>query len=536
MTEAHASMRKHHWHSSEEQPSFGAVYPKEKAILDQAIVERAQPAIAASRRQLVLAASLMATFMAAVESSIVATAMPTIVADLGGFRLLSWVFAAYLLTMAVSVPVYGRLADAYGRKRVFYAGTGLFLVGTTLCGFAPTMVALVLFRAIQGLGAGAIQPISVTVLGDIYAPAERARVQAYSSSVFGVSAIVGPALGAFIVEKLHWSLVFWINLPIGVAAILMYGLFLHERIAPRKRRIDYVGGMLLTVGVGAVMFALVQARTLGTGSVPLAVFGLAALAGLAVHERRTPEPIVPYRLWRNRIIALGNLGTFGTGAAMMGVSAFLPAYVQGVMGKSPGVAGFALGCQSVSWTFGTLAAARVMIRASYRMSAVIGGVLLVIGGAMLTLLQPTSGVAWAVAGSLVMGLGIGFCNPVYLVSIQASVGWEERGAATGSVMFMRILGSSWGAALLGAILNFGVYRHLPDAGDAVNRLLEPALRQSLGAQQTAHLAAAVAASLHEVYLVVALIAALTLLVSIFYPAGLSPIRPVTRASPDKAGS
>jgi EmrB/QacA subfamily drug resistance transporter len=497
--------------------------------VDQAVAQQTSPAIAASQRRLVLIASLIATFMAAVESTIIATAMPTIIGDLGGFRLFSWVFAAYLLTMAVSVPVYGRLADIYGRKRVFFVGTGIFLIGTTLCGFASNMPALVLFRAVQGLGGGAIQPISVTILGDIYTPAERAQVQAYSSSVFGVSAIVGPALGAFIVEHLYWRLVFWINLPIGAAAILMYALFLHERVTPRERRIDYLGSILLALGVGAVMLALVQARALGFGSVLLAVCGFAALALLALCERRTPEPIVPYRLWRNRVIALGNLGTFATFMAMMGVSAFLPTYVQGVMGRSPTIAGFALGCQSVSWTIGTLAAARVMVRASYRMSAVIGGVLLVVGGVMLALLQPTSGIAWVVAASLVMGLGIGFCNPVFLVSIQTSVGWEERGAATGANMFMRMLGSSWGAALLGAILNFGISRRLPDAGDAVNRLLEPTLRHSLGAQQIARLTAAVAASLHEAYLVVALIAVLTLAVSLFYPAGLSPTRPAARS-------
>lgn len=170
--------------------------------MDQA-VQQISPAIAASRRRLVLAASLMTTFMAAVESTIVATAMPTIIGDLGGFRLFSWVFAAYLLTMAVSVPVYGRLADIYGRKRVFFAGAGIFLAGPALCGFATNMPALVLFRAVQGLGGGALQPITSTIVGDIHTPAERARVQGYISSVFGVLAIVGPALGAFIVEHLH---------------------------------------------------------------------------------------------------------------------------------------------------------------------------------------------------------------------------------------------------------------------------------------------------------------------------------------------
>jgi MFS family permease len=191
--------------------------------VDDTVAAPMAPALATGRRRLILAASLMATFMVAVESTIVATAMPTIVADLGGFRLFSWVFAAYLLAQAVSVPLYGRLADLYGRKRVFFCGAGIFLLGTTLCGFARSMPVLVLFRAVQGLGGGGgIQPISATVLGDIYSPAERARVQAYSSTVFGVSAIAGPALGALIVEHLHWSLVFWVNLPVGAAAILMY--------------------------------------------------------------------------------------------------------------------------------------------------------------------------------------------------------------------------------------------------------------------------------------------------------------------------
>lgn len=489
----------------------------------------AAPALATGRRRLILAASLMATFMVAVESTIVATAMPTIVADLGGFRLFSWVFAAYLLTQAVSVPLYGRLADLYGRKRVFFCGAGIFLLGTTLCGFARSMPVLVLFRAVQGLGGGGIQPISATVLGDIYSPAERARVQAYSSTVFGVSAIAGPALGALIVEHLHWSLVFWVNLPVGAAAILMYARFLHERPQPRQHRIDWLGGLLLALGVGGLLLALVQARALGIASIAVTLGGLAALVVLAAHECRTPEPLVPYRLWRHRLIALGNFGTLATGTAMMGVSAFLPAYVQGVMGRSPAVAGFALGCQSVSWTFGTICAAGIMVRSSYRLSAIIGGVWLVGGGAMLALLQPLSPIGWAVAASLAMGVGIGFCNPVFLVSIQASVGWEQRGAATGSVMFMRMLGQSLGAAVFGAIVNFGVYSRLPGAGDAVNRLLEPNLRHTLGAMQIARLEAAVAAAIHEAYLVVLLIGALSLVLALCYPPGLSPTRPAACA-------
>ena len=185
------------------------------------------------RRRLVLAACLMATFMAAVESTIIATAMPTIVAELGGFSLFSWVFAVYLLTQAGSIPVYGRLADIYGRKQVFYVGAGLFLVGSALCGFANNMIVLILFRAVQGLGAGGVQPIATTILGDIYAPTERAHVQGLVSSVFGVAAVLGPSLGAFLVEQVSWQLVFWVNLPIGVAAIVMVAAFLDEPVEHR---------------------------------------------------------------------------------------------------------------------------------------------------------------------------------------------------------------------------------------------------------------------------------------------------------------
>ena len=492
--------------------------------MDEAAAERAPSYPPAARRRLILLASLMATFITAVESSIVATAMPTIIADLGGFRVFSWVFAAYLLTMAVSIPVYGRLADLYGRKRVFFAGTGIFLVGTTLCGFSSTMAALIFYRAVQGLGAGAVQPIVSTVVGDIYTPAERAHVQSYLSGVFGVAAVLGPALGAFIVTRLHWALVFWVNLPIGFVSIAMYALFLDERVERRPHKIDYPGGLLLTIGVGGVMLALVQAGSLGGSGVTL-VAGIAAAAfiGLVLQERRAAEPIVPFSLWRNRVIALANLGTFGTGAAMMGVSAFLPAYVQGVMGRSPAVAGIALGCQSFSWTFGTIAAARLMVRFSYRASASVGGAILLVGAGLLALLQPASGIGWAVAGSLVMGLGIGFCNPAFLVSTQASVDWGQRGAATGSVMFMRILGSSLGAALFGAIVNLAVAARAPGAGDAVNRLLQPAMRESLGGVEIERLSAAVAAGVHEVYLVLMLIAALTLAVSLCFPAGVSPV-------------
>ena len=256
--------------------------------MDQAIAEE-RPAVVVPRRGMVLAAALMAIFMPAVESSIVATALPTIIGDLGGFHLFSWVFAVPLLTMAVTIPLYGRLADLYGRKRGFFIGTAIFLTGTTLCGFARSMELLIVFRAIQGIGSGAIQPIAMTIVGDIYTPTERARIQGGMSAVWGFAAVVGPALSALLVETVHWSVVFWVNLPVGIVSIAMFALFLNERVERREHRIDYLGGALLIVGVGALMLALVQALTLGTGAIlGLIALGVGALAWLFVHEQRVP--------------------------------------------------------------------------------------------------------------------------------------------------------------------------------------------------------------------------------------------------------
>ena len=476
-----------------------------------------------------MAAVMLAIFMTAIDAYIVATAMPTIVADLGGFRLFSWAFAAYLLAQAVTIPIYGRLADLYGRKRVFFAGTSVFLLGSLLCGFAWGMVPLVLFRALQGAGAGAVQPIATTIIGDIYAPVERARMQGYVSGVFGVAAIIGPTLGAFVVEHVSWSLVFWVNLPIGAATFVMFGLFLHEQREPRRHRIDYLGSVLIILGVGAPMLALVQVgNSDGVTLAALVVGGVIALAALAAHERGAAEPMLPVTLWRNRVVAVGCLAGFFNGALMMAVSGFLPTYVQGAMGRDATAAGVVLAASSVSWAFASMASGRLMIRTSYRLAASIGGFCLVAGSWVLITLEPATGLLWAGFGAFILGVGMGFCNTAFIVSIQASVDWNRRGMATSATMFMRIVGQSVGAAVFGAILNIGIYSQLPDAGDAVNRLMSPVARQSLGAIEIARLTEAVGASLHVVYIIAGLVAVVSLILALALPAKLSPTRPLTQ--------
>jgi EmrB/QacA subfamily drug resistance transporter len=498
--------------------------------LDQTVAQPLQrPAVIVPHRTAVFIAALIATFIPAVESSIVATAMPTIVGSLGGFRLFSWVFAVPLLTMAVTIPLYGRLADIYGRKPVFFFGTGVFLVGTTLCGFARSVEMLICFRAIQGLGSGAIQPIAMTIVGDIYTPAERAKVQGWSSSVFGLAAVVGPALGAFLVQHVHWSVVFWVNLPIGILAIVMFALYLPERVERREHRIDYLGGVLLVLGVGSLMLALVQAHAVRVeGIAGLVTFGVVVLVMLYLHERNAPEPMLPLDLWRRRVVALCNLAGFGGSATAMAVSALLPTYVQGVMGKSPAIAGVVIGAQSVSWMYAAFVAGRLMIRTSYRLTAASGAATLVVGAAMLAMLEPQSSWLWPATAAFVMGIGMGFCNTTYLVAIQATVEFHERGIGTSSQMFMRMLGMSVGAASFGAIINFGVDRLLPGSGDLVNRMLEPATRASLGPDMLARLSDAVGVAAHDAFLLAVVLSAVTLLATFALPARLSPIRAAAR--------
>ncbi len=349
------------------------------------------------------------------------------------------------------------------------------------------------------------------------------------SSVFGVSAVVGPSLGAFLVQHMSWRVVFWVNVPIGIAAIIMIAAFLHEDVRHRQHRIDWAGSLLLLVAFSSLMLALEQSASLSATTVAiLAAVGVIALVVLFLHEFSTQEPMLPLELWRNRVIVVGSLGNFTAGAMMMGVSAFLPTYVQGAMGRRAIVGGLVLGAMSVSWALSSIVAGRIMGRTSYRQVAVLGGLSLSIGCAMLVALRPADGPTWAALGSLVMGIGMGFCSTVFIVSIQASVAWRQRGAATSSSMFMRFVGQSVGAAGCGAVLNATMRRLDPGAVHAVEGLLDPSIRMAMAPAEVAHLTAVMAQSLHAAYLLATGFAVLTLVIALQLPARLSPVHHVTQ--------
>src|SRR4051794_26336593 len=261
-------------------------------------------------RRIITGSLMLAMFISAMEISIVATATPSIVSKLGGFAELTWVFSAFLLAQAATIPIYGRLADLYGRRRVFAAGTGLFLVGSLLCGLAGSMTQLILFRAIQGLGAGAIQPVATTIIGDIFTLEERARMQGWLSSMWALASLVGPLLGGFIVEHLHWAWIFWVNLPLAPLAIAGVYLFLKEPATRRQHSVDYLGAALLASGVSMLLFGLLQGGVAWLSAPSLLTLGggVALLIGFVARQRRAPEPILPLDLFKNRMVAAADGG------------------------------------------------------------------------------------------------------------------------------------------------------------------------------------------------------------------------------------
>ncbi len=477
-----------------------------------------------SRRRWILFATVVLIFMTGVEGTVIATAVPTVVARLGGFAEFSWVFSAYFLAQGATIPIYGRLADLFGRKRVLFFGLTTFLVGTTLCGFSTSMGMLVAFRFVQGLGAGAVQPINQTLIGDLYPPAMRARMAGFFSSVWGVAAIVGPLLGAFIIAHVGWNWVFWVTVPIGAAAFVVLAVALKERIARRVHRIDYGGAALLSLGVSLLMYAIIEAGQLGLMRF-VAVVGAAAatLAAFVWRELRAAEPVVPLALLGRPVLANTNVGSFGVGCVVMASTTFLPAYIQGVMGMSPLIAGFTLTVGSVTWILGSLSGGRIMLRWSYRTATGIGGVFLVSGIGMLIALDPARGALWAACGTGLVGIGMGLTQNTYTVATQSCVDWGQRGIATSLIAFNRMLGQTVGTAIYGGIVNLTVAGLL--GGDAVSRIMDPALRRSLDPSHLGPVMDAVAEAIRNVYLVAGLFVLVILAAGFLLPKGLGPTRP-----------
>ncbi|GGK90315.1 MFS transporter [Salinibacterium xinjiangense] len=410
-----------------------------------------------SERGPILISLMVTTGLVAIDATVLATAIPTIVNDLGDFALFPWLFSVYLLAQAVTVPIYAKLSDVVGRKPIILIGVGLFLLGSILCGFAWSMPALIAFRAVQGLGAGAVQPMAITIVGDIYSLTERAKVQGYLASVWGISSVVGPLLGGIFSQLDAWRGVFFINIPLCIIAGWMLVRSFHEKVEPRRHTVDYLGAVLLTISLTLIILAVLQGGQAWAWNSPQSIgafaIGGTVLVAFVFAERRAAEPILPLWVFSRRLLLTTTLVGLGVGAILIGLTSYVPTYLEGSVGAPPLVAGLALGALTVGWPIAAALCGRLYLRIGFKNTGLIGISFVVLGTLTIAIFGTAPSIAIVAIGCFIVGLGMGFVAVPTLIAAQASVGWDERGVVTGANLFARSIGSAIGVAIFGAIAN-----------------------------------------------------------------------------------
>ena len=497
--------------------------------------ESANLPMSAKRRWAVTAGVMTGMFIAALEATVVGTAMPTVIASLGGLSHYSWVFSAYLVTSTVTVPVWGKLSDLYGRRLLYQIGIGVFLLGTLLSGFSTSMTQLIVFRAIQGLGAGALVPLGMTIIGDTFTLEERAKMQAYFSGVWGLSSIIGPIVGGFITDQISWRWVFFINLPIGVVAALIIGFALREPRRSSKPTIDYAGAILLMTAISLLMLAMVEGGSGGLiNAQNLLIFAASAilLAIFVFVEMRASDPIIPFDLFRNKTIAIAIPAGFLGGVAMFGVISFIPLFAQGSLGFSATAAGSLLTPLMLSWVSMSIVGGRLMLRIGYRIITIVGYSALTLGFIFLALFDRGTSLVWLYVDLITIGTGLGLSMLTLLIAVQQAVDKSKLGVATSLNQFSRAIGGAIGVAVMGAVLTASLATELNKAAiqdgaiteiqaqefaSNPNALIEPTAKAAIPAETLVVLQSALARAIHPVFWAGALMAGLGLLVVLFLP-------------------
>jgi len=477
------------------------------------------------RRVVVVTAAIMLSlFLASMEATVVATGMPTIVSQLGGLEYYSWVFSAYMLTSTTTVPLYGKLSDLYGRKPVYAAAMLLFLIGSLLCGFSQSMVQLIAARAVQGVGAGGLLPLAFIIIGDMFTLEQRARMQGLFSGVWGVSSVIGPLLGGFLVDQVSWHWIFFINIVPGLlAGILVWQAWIDRPRADAVRpSVDYAGAVLLTAGVVVLLLGLFEIGTpIGWALLAGAVVSFAVLGWV---ERRAPDPVLPLSLFRDRLFIIACAHGILAGWAMFGSTAYIPLFVQAVLGTSATAAGATLTPLLISWVVASIVGSRLLLRMGYRTLAVTGMVLLTIGSFLMSRISAGSSQLSLIIGLALMGTGMGLSIPAFLIAVQSTVERRFMGTATSTLQFSRSIGGVLGVSVMGVVLGMSLATNLQAAGldpasVSINALLDPLAQSSANASLDATLRIALANAIQGVFVLAFIAAAIGLVATALAPAG-----------------
>lgn len=406
----------------------------------------------------VFIAVLLATALAAIEGTIIATAIPSITADLSGVALISWIYSAYLLTSAIAAIIFGKLADIFGRKRMIIIGISIFIVGSALCGLAQSMEQLIVFRAIQGIGAGSILPITLTIVGELFPDEKkRAKGQGYLSMVWGVAGVLGPLIGGFIVDVISWHYIFFINVPFGLGSIYLIAKHYEEQITVVKRKIDYAGAVLFSVGMVTLLYVIIDnsktqawtsPQTLATAAIAFVILTI-----FVIVELRAEEPIIPLGLFKNGRLMIINGITLSSMAIVIGITAYVPIFAQSVLGKNATQAGLMLAPLSVLWTFNSIMAGNLLGRLTSQRIIQLGTVFLVVGTFLLARLTSTSGDMAVYVGSSIVGMGMGLIMPMLMISIQKVADPKQLGISIGLNSFTNTFSQAMAAAVYGMLFN-----------------------------------------------------------------------------------